>query len=146
MVVVVKSATVERRRPHANYHEVAVEIGGDRGELLMERGELLLRVLQIPARRVKGLLRRDVLGREVLLTVEFAVPFFGLLCLDPWLEGLQPGKGELDRSDRPLRLPARQFPGRDDHVCSRNGSRASIGRIRRRTGQALRESLPPGLF
>src|ERR1700738_221264 len=23
--------------------------------------------------------------------------FFGLLCLDPWLEGLQPGEGELDR-------------------------------------------------
>ena len=27
---------------------IAVEIGGDRGELLIERGELLLRVLQIP--------------------------------------------------------------------------------------------------
>ena len=52
---------------------IAVEVGGDRGELLVERGELLLRVLQIPARGVEGLLRRDVLGREILLTMEFAI-------------------------------------------------------------------------
>ena len=52
---------------------VAVEVGGDRGELLIERGELLLCVLQVAARGVEGLLRRDALGREVLLTVEFAI-------------------------------------------------------------------------
>jgi hypothetical protein len=52
---------------------IAVEVGGDRGELLVERGQLLLRVLQIPTRRVEGLLRRDVLGCEVLLAAEFAI-------------------------------------------------------------------------
>jgi hypothetical protein len=35
---------------------VAVEVGDDRSELLIERGELLLCVLQIPARRIEGLL------------------------------------------------------------------------------------------
>ena len=39
----------------------------------VERGELLLCVLQIPPRGVEGLLRRDVLGREILLTMEFAI-------------------------------------------------------------------------
>ena len=52
---------------------VTVEVGGDGGKLLVERGQLLLRVLLVPARRVESLLRRDVLGREVLLTAEFAI-------------------------------------------------------------------------
>jgi len=56
-----------------------VEVGGDRGELVIERDQLLLRVLQIPARRVEGLLRRDVLSREVLLTAEFAIIIFDIV-------------------------------------------------------------------
>jgi hypothetical protein len=42
---------------------MSVEVGGDCGELLIERGKFLLRVLQVPARRVERLLRRDALGR-----------------------------------------------------------------------------------
>ena len=50
---------------------VAIEVGGDRGELCLERRKLLLRALQVPTRRVEGRLRRDLRAQQLLLTAEF---------------------------------------------------------------------------
>jgi hypothetical protein len=47
---------------------IAIEVRGDCGELLIERGKLLLGVLQVSARCVEGRLRRDMRVQEVLLT------------------------------------------------------------------------------
>ena len=91
---------------------VAVEVGGDRGELLIERGQLLLRVLQIPVRRIESLQRRDVLGSEVLLPVEFAIIIIdvvlGLLDLRLHVPVVRLERIEIVADDPDLRVGALQ--------------------------------------
>ena len=52
---------------------IAVEIGSNAGELLLERSDLLLGVLQVHPRGIERLLRGDELGCEILLAVELAL-------------------------------------------------------------------------
>jgi predicted GNAT family N-acyltransferase len=47
-----------------------------RGQLLLQRGQLLLCILQVPARRVEACHGHDAAARQILRTAEFAVVIF----------------------------------------------------------------------
>ena len=49
---------------------VAIQVGGDAGQLLLQRGELLLRPLQGVARGIVGCLWSKVVGDQLLLALE----------------------------------------------------------------------------
>ena len=49
---------------------IAIQVGGDAGQLLLQRGKLLLRTLEGIARGIEGGLRSEVVGDQLLLTLE----------------------------------------------------------------------------